>query len=135
MRRNVLNLSRFLMSSFLSRNEIKKDVLSQCLGRCGMSYIPDQSETNKIQFRTARQYSKTQLTDCWNCKEPMNNNTGSKESFFCSSCGSLQEVNSNYVREWIWSKMSFKLYSEPFTELLLAVRYHWAISSQSKWAD
>lgn len=60
---------------------------------------------------------------------------GSKESFFCSSCGSLQDVNVNYVSEWTLGQNIVKITVNKFAELLYAFRNHWTISSQSKWAN
>lgn len=102
MRRNVLNLSRLAMQSLFCKNEIQKKLLSKYLSQCRLAGIPDGSTISKIKLADSRPYTQTNVTNCWNCQKPTDVNiAGAKESFFCSSCGCLQEVNFTYVRDWI----------------------------------
>lgn len=54
-------------------------------------------------FLASRTYAETKTINCWSCHRPLDAcSTGTKESFFCSSCGSLQEINKNYVSKLRW---------------------------------
>lgn len=98
MRRNLLISSRIFVQSLLYNPIIKNDFFTKCFcqyNKCEESKIP------KISLVPARFYTQCNEINCWSCHKPLHISiAGTKESFFCSSCGSLQEVNINYVREW-----------------------------------
>ncbi len=99
MRRNVFNLSRIYLRSLSGNHELEKNILSKCFGQRRISGIPNGSKAFVNKFRTSRLYTDTKAINCWNCQRPMDIRlAGTKESFFCSSCGSLQEMIVNYVR-------------------------------------
>lgn len=102
-RRNVLNSSRFYVRNLFRQREIENNLF--CLRRYRISGILSNERENSnvnVKFEIARHYTQAKSANCWNCHKPMDIHTGgSKESFFCSSCGSLHDVNGNYVREWM----------------------------------
>lgn len=99
MRRNVLTVSRIAVQHLSCNHQIEKNLLSKCLSQRTIANISNESKVSKMKFKTSRLYTQTKLTNCWSCHTPMDISTGgTKESFFCSSCGCLQEVNMNYVR-------------------------------------
>lgn len=118
MRRNMFNLSRCYMRSLFCKHDIKSNF--SCLSRCRISNISDESKISKIEYKTSRHYTQSKMTNCWNCHKPMDIYTGgSKESFFCSSCGSLQDVNVNYVSEWTLGQNIVKITVNKFCRITL----------------
>lgn len=93
MRRNVLISSR-LCARLFCNHAIKDNFLPRCVSQYKENKIP------KLTLTPARFYSQATPTKCWSCQKPTNNRlAGTKDSFFCSNCGSLQEAEKNYVRE------------------------------------
>lgn len=97
MRKNALISSRFYIQSLFCNHKIKTG-LTRWLYQ--YSTCNSESKIPKIEFITSRYYTQSTQSTCWCCHKPINScMTGTKESFFCSNCGSLQEVNNNFVRE------------------------------------
>ncbi|KAJ6634528.1 Iron-sulfur cluster co-chaperone protein HscB [Pseudolycoriella hygida] len=98
MRRSVWNLRRFCVhNSFSFNREVEINFSSQFHNRRGFFNVPKEDRISRIKLKASRVYSDTKITKCWNCHTPLDvHSFGLKESFFCSSCGSLREVNDNY---------------------------------------
>lgn len=120
-RRNVLNSSRFYVRNLFRQREIENNLF--CLRRYRISGILSNERENSnvnVKFEIARHYTQAKSANCWNCHKPMDIHTGgSKESFFCSSCGSLHDVNGNYVREWMHFEQILLQHREIFYRITL----------------
>ncbi|XP_037030108.1 iron-sulfur cluster co-chaperone protein HscB isoform X2 [Bradysia coprophila] len=97
MRRNFVNLSRICSRSLSCNIEIENHSVLKRLNQYRAATDSQQNYVCGIPFTTIRCYTDTRATTCWNCHRPTDIiPVGTKESFFCSSCGSLQEMNKTY---------------------------------------
>lgn len=109
MRRNIFNLSRFSSNSRSlccnsNRNHItERNSTSLGIVHRRFSSIFGNDPDCTIQWKSLRTYTERKSTNCWNCHRPIDVlKPGTKESFFCSNCGSLQKISGNYVSWSIW---------------------------------
>lgn len=147
MRRNAIHLSRLFSRHFSYNPWINHDIETNPLP-LGQHRIPGflnrndrRSRVAKTEVETIRPYSeshKVRQRNCWSCQQLLDTSatTGTKESFFCSNCGSLQEVDTNYVRRKCFRlRCPFDFKNETFSEFFFVIWNRCTVPSRSERTD